>query len=196
MRRLGEFLTERLFRPLKMNDSAFFVPEAKMPRLTDAFDKDPATGTPNKLIDVSKLPGNDSGGAGGVSTAGDYLRFGQMLLNGGILEGQRIISRTTIRLMTSDHLATIVSNPQQPGKLLLGLDGYTFGLGFAVRMQDGIAGVPGSAGEFMWAGYAGTYFWVDPKEQIVAVYMTQAPSPQRAYYRKLVKQYVYQAIVD
>jgi CubicO group peptidase (beta-lactamase class C family) len=74
--------------------------------------------------------------------------------------------------------------------------GYTFGLGFAVRQGPGIAGVPGSAGEFMWAGYAGTYFWVDPKEEITAVYMTQAPSPVRAYYRKLFKQLVYGALND
>jgi CubicO group peptidase (beta-lactamase class C family) len=87
-----------------------------------------------------------------------------------------------------------VSNPHAPGELILGTKGFTFGLGFAVRMQDGIAGLPGSAGEFMWAGYAGTYFWIDPVEKIVAVYMTQAPSPARSYYRKLIKQLVYQAI--
>jgi CubicO group peptidase (beta-lactamase class C family) len=79
---------------------------------------------------------------------------------------------------------------------LLGVPGYTFGLGFAVRQGPGVAGVPGSAGEFMWAGYAGTYFWVDPKEEIAALYMTQAPSPIRAYYRRLFKQLVYGAIVD
>src|SRR5438874_8378195 len=83
-----------------------------------------------------------------------------------------------------------------PGKLLLGTPGYTFGLGFAVRPSGGIAGVPGSAGEFMWAGYAGTYFWVDPKEELTAVYMSQAPSPIRAYYRKLVKQLAYGALTD
>jgi CubicO group peptidase (beta-lactamase class C family) len=195
-KRLGDFLEARVFRPLKMNDTAFYVPEAKSARLAAAFDKDPATGVASKLIDVSKQPGNDSGGAGAVSTAGDYLRFTQMLLNGGILDGQRIMSRSTIKLMTSDHLSTIASNPQQPGKLLLGSDGYTFGLGFAVRMQDGLAGVPGSAGEYMWAGYGGTYFWVDPKEQLAVVYMSQAPSPLRAAYRKMVKAYVYKAIVD
>ena len=82
------------------------------------------------------------------------------------------------------------------GALLLGTPGYGFGLGFAVRLAPGIAGVPGSAGEFMWAGYAGTYFWVDPKEQVTAVFMSQAPSPIRAYYRKLIKQLVYQAMID
>src|SRR5262249_44946538 len=98
-----------------------------------------------------------------------------------------LLSRSTIKLMTSDHLGTRIAAPFQPGELLLGTPGYTFGLGFAVRQGDGVAGVPGSAGEFMWGGYAGTYFWVDPKEEIVAVYMTQAPSPIRAYYRKMFK---------
>ena len=74
--------------------------------------------------------------------------------------------------------------------------GLHVGLGFAVRQADGVGAVPGSAGEFMWAGYAGTFFWVDPKEQVTAVLMTQAPSPNRAYFRKMVKQLVYQSIVD
>jgi CubicO group peptidase (beta-lactamase class C family) len=195
-KRAGEYLEERIFRPLKMVDTGFWVPEAKIDRLAGGFAKDPASGNTYPLIDVSKQPGNDSGGAGGVSTANDYLRFTQMLLNGGTLEGARILAPSTIKLMTSDHLAGVASNPQMPGELLLGTKGYTFGLGFAVRMADGIAGVPGSAGDFMWAGYAGTYFWVDPAEEIVAVYMTQAPSPVRASYRKLIKQLVYQAIIQ
>jgi CubicO group peptidase (beta-lactamase class C family) len=194
--RLGDFLAERLFKPLKMVDTGFWVPEEKMARLAEAFEVDPASGNKYPLIDVSAPPANDSGGAGAVSTAIDYLRFGQMLLNGGVLDGQRVMSRSTIKLMTSDHLGTRIAAPLTPGELLLGTPGYTFGLGFAVRQGDGIAGVHGSAGEFMWAGYAGTYFWVDPKEEIVGVYMSQAPSPIRAYYRKLVKQLVYQAIVD
>ena len=98
--------------------------------------------------------------------------------------------------MTSDHLGSAIATPTQPGQLLMGVPGYTFGLGFMVRQGPGIAGVPGSAGEFMWAGYAGTFFWVDPKEELAVVYMTQAPSPIRAYYRRLMKQLVYQAIVD
>ncbi len=195
-KRAGDFLAERIFQPLRMEDTGFHVPQAKLTRLAAPFEIDPASGKSFPVIDVSKVPGNDSGGAGAVSTADNYLRFCQMLLNGGILEGVRIMSPSTIKLMTSDHLATLVSNPQAPGELLLGSKGYTFGLGFAVRLADGIAGVPGSAGEYMWAGYGGTYFWVDPKERIVAVYMTQAPSPMRAYYRKLLKQLVYQAITD
>lgn len=194
-KRLNDFMQERLFKPLKMTDTAFHVPADKMPRLAEAFDKDPATGAANKLIDVSKVPGNDSGGAGGVGTAGDYLRYCQAMLNGGQLEGARILSPTTVRLMTSDHLAGI-STAVNPGNLLLGSTGYTFGLGFLVRQGDGNAGVAGSAGEFTWAGYAGTYFWAEPKDQICAVYMTQAPSPLRAGYRRLMKNLVSQAIVD
>jgi CubicO group peptidase (beta-lactamase class C family) len=195
-KRLSEFLDERVFKPLKMNDTAFWLAGEKTKRLAQPLATDPASGQPNRLIDVAAQPKNDSGGAGAVSTAGDYLRFAQMLLNGGELDGTRILSRTTVKLMTSDHLGTRINAPLTPGELLLGTPGYTFGLGFAVRQGDGVAGVPGSAGEFMWAGYAGTYFWVDPKEEIAAVYMTQAPSPIRAYYRKLFKQLVYQAVID
>ena len=195
-KRLADFLDERVFKPLKMRDTGFWVPGAKMGRVAQPLAVDFASGQPIKVIDVSKEPKNDSGGAGGVSTAADYLRFAQMLLNGGQLDGTRVLSRTTVALMTSDHLGTRIAAPVTPSELLLGTPGYTFGLGFAVRQGAGVAGVPGSAGEFMWAGYAGTYFWVDPKEELVAVYMSQAPSTARAYYRKLVKQLVYAAIVN
>ena len=194
--RLADFLDKRLFKPLKMSDTGFWVPRDKIGRLAAPLPTDITSGKPNNLIDVSVAPANDSGGAGGVSTAADYLRFSQMLLNGGQLDGNRVLSRSTVALMTSDHFGPRISAPVTPGELLLGVPGYTFGLGFAVRQGPGVAGVPGSAGEFMWAGYAGTYFWVDPKEEIVAVYMTQAPSPIRAYYRRLFKQLVYAAIAD
>ena len=194
--RLADFLDKRLFKPLKMSDSGFWVPQEKIGRLAKALPTDINSGKPNNLIDVSAAPANDSAGAGGVSTAADYLRFSQMMLNGGHLDGNRVLSRNTVALMTSDHLGTRISAPVTPGELLLGVPGYTFGLGFAVRQGPGIAGVPGSAGEFMWAGYAGTYFWVDPKEEIAAVMMTQAPSPIRAYYRRLFKQLVYAAFND
>jgi CubicO group peptidase (beta-lactamase class C family) len=195
-KRLGVILDERLFKPLKMADSSFWLPASKMSRLAQPLPVDPASGQKTSVLDVAAEPPNDSGGAGALSTATDYLRFGQMLLNGGELDGVRVMSRSTIKLMTSDHLGTRVAAPFQPGELLLGTPGYTFGLGFAVRQGDGVAGVTGSAGEFMWAGYAGTFFWIDPKEEIVAVYMTQAPSPIRAYYRKMFKSLVYQALVD
>lgn len=194
--RLNDFMQQRLFKPLKMNDTGFDVPAAKAARLAHAFAIDPLTQLPNKLIDVSQTPGNDSGGAGGVSTAPDYLRFCQAMLNGGQLDGARILSRSTVQWMTADHLGSSIATPISPGQLLLGSPGYTFGLGFLVRQADGIAPVHGSAGEFMWAGYAGTYFWADPKEQICAVYMTQAPSPLRAHYRRMLKALVAQALVD
>jgi CubicO group peptidase (beta-lactamase class C family) len=193
--RLSEFLDVRLFKPLKLQDTAFFVPKEKKDRIAEAFTNDPATGNPNKMLDVSAPPGNDMGGAGAVSTAADYLRFAQMMLNGGQLEGTRYLSRTTVTLMTSDHLGKIKDAGMTPGELLLGVRGYTFGLGFSVRLEDGLAATPGRAGEFMWGGAGGTFFWVDPREQLVAVLMTQAPGP-RQYYRKLFKQLVYQAIAD
>jgi CubicO group peptidase (beta-lactamase class C family) len=195
-KRLSEFLDERVFKPLKMTDTGFSVPADRMARLSQPFAVDPASGAPNKLIDVSKPPKNDSGGAGAVSTAADYLRFSQMLLNGGELDGQRILSRTTVALMASDHLPPAIRQTVQPGEQLLGVQGYSFGLGFAVRKEQGVSGVHGSPGEFTWAGYAGTYFWIDPKEQLVGVLMTQAPGPSRPYYRRMLRALTYQAIVD
>jgi CubicO group peptidase (beta-lactamase class C family) len=194
-KRLGDFLSERLFGPLGMVDTAFWVSQSKQQRLAEPFEKHPVTGAAIKLIDVSKPPGNDSAGAGAVSTAGDYLRFAQMLLNGGVLDGERVMSRSTIKLMTSDHLGSRPIAPT-PGGQGLAATTYTFGLGFAVRPSDGLAPVPGSAGDFNWLGYACTWFWVDPTEQIVAVLMVQEPGPLSLYHRTLLKQLVYQAIAD
>jgi CubicO group peptidase (beta-lactamase class C family) len=194
--RLSELLDTRLFKPLKLQDTAFFVPKEKNDRVAAAFPNDPATGNPNKMLDVSAPPGNDMGGSGAVSTAADYVRFAQMMANGGQLEGTRYLSRTTVTLMTSDQLGKIKDNGMTPGELLLGTRGYTFGLGFSVRLEDGLAATPGRAGEFTWGGAGGTFFWVDPREQLVAVLMTQAPGPSRVTYRKLFKQLVYQAIAD
>jgi len=195
-KRLAAYLDERLFKPLGMSDTAFWIPSDKMSRLAQPLPVDSTSGQPNNLIDVSSPPGNDSGGAGAISTAAAYLKFAQMLGNGGQLDDVRVLSRTSVQLMTSDHLGARIAAPLTPGELLLGTPGYTMGLMFAVRQANGIAGVPGSAGEFMWAGYAGTYFWIDPKEELAVVYMTQAPSPIRAYYRRLLKQLVAQAIID
>jgi CubicO group peptidase (beta-lactamase class C family) len=194
--RLADFMDKRLFKPLKMHDTGFWVAQEKLRRLAQPNAVDLPSGQAISVIDVSAPPKNDSGGAGGVSTAADYLRFGQMMLNGGKLDDVRILSRSTVQLMTSDHLGTRINAPTTPGELLLGTPGYTFGLGFAVRQGNGVAGVHGSQGEFMWAGYAGTYFWVDPREEIVGVYMSQAPSPIRPYYRRMVKNLTYQAIND
>ena len=195
-KRLGHFLRERVFQPLGMVDTDFWVSEAKGTRVAEAFAKDPLTDAAIKLIDISKQPGNDSGGAGAVSTAPDYLRFAQMLLNGGVLDDYRVLSRTTIRLMTSDHLGSRLPAAPTVGGRILDISSFTFGLGFSVRLSDGLAPFPGSAGEFAWGGYAGTGFWVDPKEQLVAVFMVQSGGPLRAYHRNLFRQLVYQAIAD
>ena len=191
-KRLADFLDERLFKPLRMNDTNFWVAANQTGRLAQPMAVDTATAQPIKLIDVSKEPKNDSGGAGAVSTPADYLRFAQMLLNGGQLDGVRVLSRPTVALMTADHLGARIA----PGALPTNNPGYTFGLGFAVRLGVGISGVVGSAGEFTWGGYAGTYFCVDPKEELAGVYMSQAPGPLNPYYRRLVKQLVYSAIED
>ena len=185
---LGGFFQERITGPLKMADSGFWVPQDKQARLAGGFATDPATGEPNRLIDVTAPPKYESGGGGGVSTAADYVRFSQMLLNGGQLEGKRLLSRTTVRLMTADHLGKIADTTRAPG--------YTFGLGFAVRTDYGLGAQASSPGEFNWAGAGGTFFWVDPKEELVAILMTQAPGPSRLYYRQLFRQMVQQAIAD
>jgi CubicO group peptidase (beta-lactamase class C family) len=180
-----------------MVDSGFRVPAAQVGRIAQPLAVDPATKTPNKVLDVTIDPKNDSAGAGGVSTAADYLRFADMMLRGGELDGQRILSPTTVRLMTSDSLgASRTTVPLSPGELLMGVQGYTFGLGFMVRQGPGLAGVPGSEGEYMWAGAAGTFFWVDPKEHLAVVAMMQVPGPSRPIYRRALKQLVYAAIVD
>jgi CubicO group peptidase (beta-lactamase class C family) len=194
--RLSQVVEERLLRPLGMKDSGFVIPHDKTGRLAQPLAIDPATGKPNVVFDLTVEPKNDSGGSGGVSTTMDYYHFAQMMENGGQLDGRRLLSRTTVALMTSDHLGTRIQAPVTPGELLMGVPGYTFGLGFMVRQGPGIAGVPGSAGEFMWAGYAGTFFWVDPKEELVAVFMTQAPGPSRPSYRRFIKALVQQAIAD
>ena len=118
-----------------------------------------------------------------------------MLLNGGELDGARILAPATVRLMASDHVAGLAA-PLPPGMLLLGSPGYGFGLGFLVRLADGGALVPGREGQFMWAGYGGTYFWVDPKAELVAVMMSAAPSVGRAAQRRLFQTMVYAALTD
>jgi CubicO group peptidase (beta-lactamase class C family) len=193
---LGQFFQERIFTPLKMTDSGFSVPGEKVGRIAEPFEKDPTTGNPIKLIDVTVGPKSDSGGGGGVASTADYARFCQMLLNGGSLDGARILSRTTVRLMTSDHLGPIADAGPSPTTGLLGTPGYGFGLGFAVRHQDGVAAVHGSAGDYTWGGFAGTYFWIDPKEELFGILMTQQPGPVRVQYRKIFRQLVYQSIID
>jgi len=192
---LSVMLEERLIKPLGMKDTSFVVPADKAHRIAQPLAMDPLTQKPfPPMLDLTKAQGNDSGGAGLATTADDYLRFCQMLLNGGTLDGKRYLSRTTVALMTSDHLGPKVATPVQPGELLMGVQGYTFGLGFMVRQGQGMASVPGSEGDYAWAGAGGTFFWIDPKEQVIGLLMAQTPGPQRQYYRRMVKQLVYQAM--
>ena len=186
---LGEYLQRHIFAPLGMVDTAFYVPPQEHGRLAEAFAKDPDTGAGVQLINVHDAPKFESGGGGLVSTAGDYSRFLQMLLNGGRLDGVRFLSRKTLELMTADHLGPITGAPD------LLLPGYGFGLGFAVRLQPGIAHVPGSVGQYFWGGLAGTTFWVDPAEELFAIMLIQGPG-QRDYFRNLFRDLVYAAFDD
>jgi len=189
---LSRFIQERIFTPLGMMDSAFIVPPEKRDRLAQPFASDRATNAPINLLDVTVPQKNDAGGAGSVGTASDYARFLQMMINGGQLDGVRLLSRTTVNYMTSDHLGDIKAS----GATTLPA-GTGFGLGFAVRRETGRFEVTGNAGEYYWAGAAGTGFYVDPKEELICVWMTQGqPGMARRYDRYLFKQMVYQAISD
>jgi CubicO group peptidase (beta-lactamase class C family) len=188
-RQLGAFLQERILAPLGMVDTAFHVPEPEHARLAQALPKDPDSGAGVLLLDVRTPPSFESGGGGLVSTAGDYARFLQMLLNGGTLDGWRLISRKTVELMTADHLGSVTGAPD------LLLPGYGFGLGFAVRRQAGVAPLPGSVADYFWGGLAGTTFWVDPAEQLLALLLIQAPG-QRDHFRTLFRDLVYAAFDD
>ena len=185
---LSTFLTERILAPLQMAETAFFTGEDNASRLAEPFPTDPWTGEEVKLFNMLDRPAMESGGGGLVSTTMDYARFCQMLLNGGSLDGTRIIGRKTLELTASDHLGAHV---KIKGTLLA--PGHGFGLGFAVRHSAGIAPFSGSAGQFFWSGMGGTFFWIDPKEELFAVFMSQAPG-QRDYTRTLVRNLVYAAV--
>lgn len=178
---LAEFFRRRIFEPLGMHDTGFRVPDEKLHRLATAYTESHDSLRPMAASDVfldGRLPmgrfsgpgarGSDtffSGGAGLASTAGDYLRFCQMLLNGGVLDGVRLLGPKTVELMSSDATGDL-TNP-------LGNSGIGFGLGFAVVRDLGATGKLGSPGMLSWGGILGTSFWIDPKERLVGVMMTQ-----------------------
>jgi CubicO group peptidase (beta-lactamase class C family) len=187
--KLSAFFEQRILAPLGMPDTAFHVPPRHHSRIAEAFGKDPDSGVTVQLLEVRDPPTFESGGGGLVSTAADYARFLQMLLNGGTLDGHRLLSRKTIELMTADHLGPVTGAPD------LLLPGHGFGLGFAVRLHTGIAHVPGSIGQYFWGGLAGTTFWIDPAEQLFALMLIQAPG-LRDYYCTLFRDLVYAAVDD
>ena len=197
-----QFVAERIAKPLGLSDTGFYVPAPETGRIAEP-QIDPETQKRPPVIDVTKRPNWLSGGGGMVSTAFDYVRFSQMLLNGGELDGTRLLSPKTIALMTSDHLPPDINYSLETLKLFeptamapTPRDGQGFGLGFAVRTQPGQNPRPGSVGEFYWGGIYGTYFWVDPKEKLVAVMMMQVGGAVRNHYRSLIRNLVYQAMVD
>jgi CubicO group peptidase (beta-lactamase class C family) len=185
---LSAFLTERILAPLQMAETAFHTGQENAGRLAEPFPTDPWTGEKVQLFNMLEQPAMESGGGGLVSTTMDYARFCQMLLNGGVLDGNRIVGRKTLELMASDHLGPAV---KIQGTLLQ--PGHGFGLGFAVRTQQGIASFPGSVGQFFWSGMGGTFFWIDPKEELFAVLMSQGPG-QRDHTRTLMRNLVYAAV--
>jgi CubicO group peptidase (beta-lactamase class C family) len=181
---LGAFLEERIFKPLGMIDTAFYLPPEKMGRAVQP--SPPPDGrrmTPR--FDVGVKPAFESGGGGLVGSTEDYLRFTLMLLNGGTFNGKRLLGKQTVDFMTADHVGTAPGRPP----------GLGFGLGFEVRKTDGMAALPGSTGEYGWAGNAGTLFWIDPKHKLIALYMVQVNADDRIMLRNQFRTMVQAAII-
>ncbi len=174
---LDRYIVQSILQPLRMDDTGFYVKEQRQERLSEG-QINPQTGKKLPMIDVTKPPQLLSGG-GMVGSTMDYARFAQMMLNGGQLDGIRVIGRKTVELMTSDQLGGIPGMP---------VTGYTMGLGFGVRIQNGLAPRHGTAGEYYWSGLAGTHFWIDPKEHLIGIIMVQdmVLGPPN-YYRELIR---------
>ena len=168
---LDRFLQTRLFDPIGMQDTHFYLPPGKRDRLAVVYGAQSA-GAPIRSADISSMTGQGayvdgprvsfSGGAGLLSTAMDYARFLWMLENGGVIDGKRLLSPTTVKLMTVNHLDQLDFRP-----------GEGFGLGFSIALDPGARGTPGSIGEFGWGGAYHTVYWVDPAERLIVAYMTQ-----------------------
>ncbi|HEU0218525.1 MAG TPA: serine hydrolase domain-containing protein [Stellaceae bacterium] len=196
---LAGFIAERVTGPLGMVDTGFSTAGDKAARIAEPL-VDKATGKKPPMRNPAREPRWQSGGGGLCGTAADYLRFCQMLLNGGELDGVRVLAPKTVRLMASQHLPPEVGYGETArsrfGQLAPVPEmGYGFGLGFAVRLAQGLSPAPGSVGEFFWGGVTGTYFWIDPQEQMVVVLMLQAPD-QRLRYRYLTRRLVYGAVTE
>ena len=189
---LGTYLRENIFEPLGMEETWFSVPQQHQYRIAEPFARDPDGAMQMRLVDLREDPVMESGGGGLASTALDYARFLQFMLNRGELDGVRLLGSRTVAYMTSDHLGSIPVNSGASRELLP--LGYGFGLGFAVRKETGLATEPGSVGAYYWGGMAGTTFFVDPAEDLFACLMLQAPN-QREHYRKLFRNLVYATLL-
>ena len=186
------FERERILDPLGMKDTSFYVTDAaKVPRIAEPFSTDRTLGTAATVNDPRQVRKFESGGGGMVSTSADYMRFLQMLLNGGSLDGKRYLSAKSVALMTSNHSGAAAG--VVPGPYYLPGSGYGFGLGFAVRTEPGTSPQLGSVGEYNWGGAGGTAFWVDPKEDMYVIFMMQSPS-QRLRYRTVLRNTIYGAL--
>jgi CubicO group peptidase (beta-lactamase class C family) len=192
---LDTIIRERISKPLGLKDAGFSVPPANHARIAESH-MDKATGQRLVPRDIRVPPKRFGGGGGMVATASDYVRFCQMMLNGGELDGVRLLSKHSVAFMTVNHLpASIRYTPQIIAQGASGPSpdvGQGWGLGFVVRTEHGKNPLPGSSGEYYWNGAFGTGFWVDPKEQLIAIMMVQAPAQQRL--RALMRNLVYQAI--
>jgi CubicO group peptidase (beta-lactamase class C family) len=199
---LDEILRERIFGPLGMNDSGFSTPESSLDRLAMLYGAHPTTRLATRLeaaaVGATHPPAAHLGGGGLVSTAGDYLRFANMLRREGELDGVRLLSPRTVRFMTQNHLPGN-ADLTRFGRPLFSettFDGVGFGLLGSVTLDPVAAKVPGSRGEFGWGGAASTFFWVDPVEDITCVFMTQLLPSNTHPIRSQLKQLVHQALVD
>jgi CubicO group peptidase (beta-lactamase class C family) len=182
---LGRVLERRIFAPLGMRDTGFFVAPEKLARAAQSAQR-PGGGPMTVRFDVAQKPAFESGGGGLTSTMRDYLRFTTMLLNGGELEGKRILRRETIALMTQDHLG------KTPG---MAADRGGFGLGFEVR-KVAQPGKTGLVGEYGWAGNAGTIFFIDPKRELIGIYLIQVSDEDRIALRNEFRSLVHGAVIE
>jgi CubicO group peptidase (beta-lactamase class C family) len=189
---LGAFLEQRLFRPLGMADTSFQVPQDKVARLARPLPRDPDTGAAQSVPDRAQALRFECGGGGLASTALDYLRFAQMLLEGGVLGDVRILGRKTVEAMRTNRITPDIEN--RIAALDPNSEGYGFGLTVAVRERAGT--LMGSLGEFYWNGAYGTLWWADPTEDLAVVFMAQVPGEQRRRFRPLINSLIYQALTD
>lgn len=187
---LGEFMKQNVFPPLQMNDTGFSIPANKMNRSGQGYDY-ATKGYPNYLLEPAQKPSMDSGGGGLLSTLAYYVKFAQMILKKGELNGKRIIGSRTVEYMSSNQLADYVDK----GDLYLPGGGYGFGLGFTVRLKNGLSSSIGSKGEHAWSGWACTRFWIDPLENLIGIFMVQ-DVPNSGYLGPRYKALVYQTLVN